>query len=186
MKVLVTYMSQTGNTRKIAEAIYGEIADDKEIKRIEDVPSLNGYDMAFLGFPVRGEKPEKKVADLLAKHCVQGRSVALFVTHGSQEGNAPELQHWLSEFKLAASGANILGTFDCQGQLARAIKFIMSIYPNAKYRAWARMDTSQGQPDKARIERARSFARQTMKTFHANMDADTAESGSLVTAGARV
>jgi flavodoxin len=185
MKVLVAYMSQTGNTRKIAEAIYGEIPDNKEIKRIEEVESLNGYDMTFLGFPVHGEKPEKKVADLLAKHCVQGKSVALFVTHGSQEGDAPALQHWLSEFKLAASGANIVGMFDCQGQLARAIKFIMSIHPNARYRAWAKMDTSQGQPDQARVEKARVFAKQVMRNFHANMDADKVESGSLVTAGAR-
>ena len=32
MKVLVAYMSQTGNTKKVAEAIYEEITVDKGIK----------------------------------------------------------------------------------------------------------------------------------------------------------
>jgi flavodoxin I len=166
MKVLVAYMSQTGNTKKVAEEIFGEINDDKEIKKIDDVASLEGYDLAFLGFPIHGEKVEKKVANLLTKHCTAEKNIAFFVTHGSKEGDAPELQQWLAEFRQMASGANIVGMFDCQGQLAKAIKFVMSIYPNAKYRKWAKMDTSQGQPDESRLERARVFARQTMKGFH--------------------
>ncbi len=32
MKVIVTYMSQTGNTKKVAEAIFQEIKGKKEIK----------------------------------------------------------------------------------------------------------------------------------------------------------
>ena len=35
MKVLVAYMSQTGNTKKVAEAIYSVIPQPKEIKRVE-------------------------------------------------------------------------------------------------------------------------------------------------------
>ena len=34
MKVLVTYMSLSGNTKKIAEAIFQEIQEEKEIKEI--------------------------------------------------------------------------------------------------------------------------------------------------------
>jgi flavodoxin len=186
MRVLVAYMSKTGNTRKVAEAIFGEIVDGKEIERIEDVVSLEDYDIAFLGFPVHGQRVEKKVADLLAKHCVQGRNIALFVTHGSREGNVPELQHWLAEFNLAASGANIVGMFNCQGQLAKAVKFVMSMHPNANYRAWVKMDTSQGQPDEARLDKARAFSRQVMKTFHEMKNASIGESGNRMTAAALV
>ena len=32
MKLLVTYLSQTGNTKKVAEAIYGELSGDKELQ----------------------------------------------------------------------------------------------------------------------------------------------------------
>ena len=51
-KVLVAYMSKTGNTKKVAEVIYDEIQGEKEIKTIEEVESLNSYDLAFLGFPI--------------------------------------------------------------------------------------------------------------------------------------
>jgi flavodoxin len=182
MKVLVAYMSQTGNTKKVAEAIFGEINDDKDIKKIDEVASLEGYDLAFLGFPIHGEKVEKKVANLLTKHCTAGRNIALFVTHGSREGDAPELQRWLTECKQMASEANIVGMFDCQGQLAKAIKFIMSIYPNAKYRQWAKMDSSQGQPDESRLKRAGAFARQTMKEFHEMKGGGRSENGKRVAA----
>ena len=166
MKVLVAYMSQTGNTKKVAQAIFEEIDEQKEIKRIEEVDTTEGYDVAFLGFPVHGERLDKKTAQLVQKHCVQGRSVALFVTHGSREGSIPELQQWLARLKEAASAADIVDMFDCQGQLAKAIKFIMSISPNAKYRMWAKMDNSQGQPDETRIERARVFSRNVMTRLH--------------------
>jgi hypothetical protein len=50
--------------------------------------------------------------------------------------------------------------FDCQGQLAKGIKFIMSIMPNREIRAMAKRDNSQGQPDAARLDRARAYARE--------------------------
>jgi flavodoxin len=159
MKALVAYMSQTGNTRKVAEAIFDEIPGEKEMKKIEEVESIEGYDIAFLGFPVHGEGPDKKAREALQRHCTAGRRVALFITHASPEGDSPELQKWLAGFRQAASGAEVVGTFDCQGQLAGMIKLFMSVYPNQTYRKWAKMDNSKGQPDQTRLERARSFAR---------------------------
>ena len=103
---------------------------------------------------------------LVQKHCVQGRNVALFVTHGSREGDIPELQQWLAKLRQAAGRANIVDVFDCQGELARGLKMFMSIMPNAKYRRWAKMDTSKGQPDESRLERARLFSRNVMKKVH--------------------
>jgi flavodoxin len=35
MKVLVAYMSQTGNTKKVADAIYGALPEPREIKPIK-------------------------------------------------------------------------------------------------------------------------------------------------------
>ena len=47
MKTLVTYMSQTGNTKKIAEAIYETISGEKEIKQLKEIDSLEDYDFAL-------------------------------------------------------------------------------------------------------------------------------------------
>jgi len=151
VKVLVAYMSQTGNTKKVAEAIYSAIPQPKEIKRVEDVTTLEGYDLSFLGFPMHNFGPDKQAKAFLETH-VKNRTIALFITHMAPE-DAPPLQGWIQKFRDAAVGANIIGVFDCQGQASRLIKTIMLI-PLAFMRT---TDTSQGQPDAARLERAKTF-----------------------------
>jgi len=161
MKVLVAYMTSTGNTKKVAEAIYGEIEAEKEIKPISDVQDVGSYDLAFLGFPTHGYGPDKKTKKILGDLCTMDRKVALFVTHGAPESE-PEVQQWMEKFKDAAKGAEVVGLFDCQGQLAASAKFVMRLM-GKKQRDEARRDNSQGQPDQTRLERARAFARDTMK-----------------------
>ena len=156
MKVLVAYMSQTGNTKKVAEAIYGAIPQPKEMKRVEDVTSLEGYDLSFLGFPMHKFGPDKKAKTFLETH-VKDRTIAFFITHMSPE-DAPPLQGWIQKFRDAAVGANIVGVFNCQGQASRLIKILMLI-PLVFMR---QADTSQSQPDAARLERARTFANEIM------------------------
>ena len=165
MRVLVAYMSKTGNTKKVAEAIFEGISDEKEIKPIDEVESLEGYDVAFLGLPIHRMGPDKKEEELLKKHCVNGRKVVLFITHAAPE-DAPDLPPMLDKFRHIACGANIVDMFDCQGELAKGVKMFMRIAPDAKLRAWAKQDNSKGQPDKARLDRARAFSRNVMKGLH--------------------
>ena len=151
-------MSQTGNTKKIAEAIYDAIPQPKEIKRVDDVTSLEGYDLAFLGFPIHASGPDKKAKAFLETH-TKNRTMALFITHAATDG-APPVQGWIQKFRDAAVGANIVGVFECQGQASRLIKTIMLLNRNPGVRASAR--SSQGQPDASRLERVRTFANEIM------------------------
>lgn len=163
MKVLVTYMSKTGATKKVAEAIYEVLDCEKEIIPIDQVADIGGYDLCFLGFPIERFGPTPKMVSLMRKHCQPDRDIALFVTHAAPE-DAPQLAGWLEGFWNAADRANIVGKFDCQGQLAKGIKFVMSIWPNREIRAMARRDSSQGQPDAERLDRARAYARDVMES----------------------
>ena len=163
MKVLVAYMSATGNTKKVAEAIYGEIDAEKEIKAVNEVEDIGAYDLSFLGFPTHGYGPDKKAKAALDKLCKDGKKVALFVTHAAPE-DEPEVAEYMAKFKQAASGAELVGTFSCQGQLAKGVKFIMKISPNKKLRSDAKRDNSQGQPDAGRLEQARAFARDAVSS----------------------
>jgi len=165
MKVLVTYLSNTGNTKKVAEAIFGEIDQEKEIRKIDEVESIEGNDITFLGFPIHQMGPDKKEAKLLEKHCINGRNVILFITHAAPE-NSPDLPPMLDKFRQAARNANIIDMFDCQGELDRTTKRIMSVLPNARLRNWAKIDNSTGQPDQDRLERARDFSRNVMQRLH--------------------
>jgi flavodoxin I len=169
MKVLVAYMSQTGNTKKVAEAIYDAIPQPKEIKRIEDGTSLEGYDLAFLGFPVHSfgvEITRAPAKNFLATH-VKDRTIALFLTHMSPE-TSPAVQGFIQEFRDAAVGANIIGVFNCQGQVSQELKtFMLTKHPNPRVRVAAQADSSQGQPDAARLDRARTFANEIMNKLKA-------------------
>ena len=107
-------MPRTGNTKKVAEAIYGAVPEPKEIRRIEHVTSLEGYDVSFLGFPMYAFGPNRQGKVFLETH-VEGRAMALFITHMAPE-DAPRLQEWIQKFKDAAVGAKIIGIFDCQAQ----------------------------------------------------------------------
>lgn len=115
MKVLVAYMSQTGNTKKIAEAIFEEIQAEKDIKELKDVASLEGYGFIFVGFPIHYGGPAKRAKDFLEKR-VQGKKIALFVTHATRE-DSKGLQKWLAKCKKAATGADLVGFFNCQGNI---------------------------------------------------------------------
>ena len=161
MKALVAYMSKTGNTKKVAEAIFEALDCEKEIMPVEQVADISGYDLSFLGFPVQRFGPDPKTVRLLQQHCQPGRDVALFITHAAPEDEA-QLPEWLAGFRTAAARANIVGIFDCQGQLSKGTKPIMSILPMRGLRQMAKRDNSQGQPDATRLARARAFARETV------------------------
>ena len=164
MKVLVTYMSQTGNTKKVAEAIFGEIRAEKVMKELGEIEGLEGYDLCFIGFPIQGYGPAHPAKVFLEKHAT-GKDIVLFITHASPE-DAGSLPQWLDACRTAAAGASIVGLFNCQGELAENVAEFMKKSGDPQLAAWAeeRPDTL-GQPDAARLERARVFAREIMARY---------------------
>ncbi|HOD70354.1 MAG TPA: flavodoxin family protein, partial [Deltaproteobacteria bacterium] len=53
MKILVAYYTKTGNTKKVAEAIYEALdKNDKTLKPMKEIEDVQGYDLIFCGFPV--------------------------------------------------------------------------------------------------------------------------------------
>lgn len=162
MKVLVTYISRTGCTKKVAEAIFSQIQGDKEMKEAGEVNDLGGYDIVFFGFPIESYGPSQQAKTFLEKKCA-GRDVAVFVTHAAPE-NSPFLGPWLAGCREAAAPANVIAMFDCQGELSQLVMEQLASSPNPELQAFASMGpTTKGQPDEARLERARLFARQTMQ-----------------------
>ena len=101
MKVIIAYMSETGNTKKIAEALFQEIQEEKEIKELNEIDDLEGYDLAFVGFPMHGFGAPEEAKSFLEKLCM-GKKIALFVTHGAPE-DFEGLQPWLAKCKEAGT-----------------------------------------------------------------------------------
>ncbi|MFC1848196.1 flavodoxin family protein [Chloroflexota bacterium] len=164
MKVLVVYMSQTGNTKKVAEAIFGEIQAEKEIKELKDLGGLEGYDLYFVGFPMHAFGPAHAAKGFLEQHAA-GKDIVLFNTHASADEDEV-LQEWLGNCRAAAVGANVIDLFHCQGEMSEQVADMMKKSGDANMIAWAEgRDATLGQPDAARLERARVFAREIMGRY---------------------
>jgi flavodoxin len=162
VKVLVTYMSQTGNTKKVAEAIFQEIKGKKEIKPMAEVSSLDGYGLAFIGFPIQGYGPAGDAKSFLEQHS-KGKNIALFITHASPE-DSPELKAWLENCRVAAAGANLLGMLDCQGEMSQALADFMLNSGNPDWVEWGKKRSETiGKPDAASLKKARTFAKEIME-----------------------
>jgi flavodoxin len=165
MKVLVTYRSGTGNTEKIAKAIFEEINVEKEFGPFNDVKTLDGYDFIFVGCPIEFFGVGKATKKWFNEHLSEKR-IGLFCTHGAPEF-APGVPQWTDALKTAATdaGAEILTFFNCQGELSQKVLDMMAADEDPFVRKLASFgrDGSIGQPDESRIEKAREYARETMK-----------------------
>ncbi|NHJ46932.1 MAG: flavodoxin [Asgard group archaeon] len=158
MKYLVAYMSVSGNTQKIAEAIHKELPEDSEIKPINELDSLEGFDFYFIGFPVHQYGAPKVVQEFMTKHA-KGKKVALFVTHAT--GSQMEiLEGQLNKCKEVAKEAELLGLYNCQGELSEQITNHMKNHENPQLRKFADMRKfTVGRPNEEEINMAGEFAK---------------------------
>lgn len=117
MKTLVTYSSQTNNTKKLAEAVYQSLAGDKVIQPLAAAGSLAPYDLLAVGFWLKAGQPDPATQAFLAT--IQGKKVFLFATHGAAPASAHARQGMARAMELAR-GAEVVGTFSCQGEVAAA------------------------------------------------------------------
>ena len=156
MKALVTYYSQTGNTEKLARAIYEAIHFEKELLPIGDVKDLQGYDIIFVGFPVQAHSVPAKFLPFF-KSLPAGQKIALFCTHGSLRGG--QLPKQAIEHAIGlASRARVLGTFGVRGKVNP--KVIDSLMNTAQHRAWAEEAQGAGEhPNEADLADAKEFAK---------------------------
>lgn len=160
MKALVAYHTRTGNTEKVARAIFEALPVDKDLLPIRDVKSAKGYDLIFCGFPVQAHSvPEE--AQPFIKALDENQKVAFFSTHGSLRGGQLPKQAFENAIGLAA-GTKVIGHFGCRGKVdPKIIEFLMKKPEN---KAWAEeAQSAAGHPDRADLDDARDFAQQMLK-----------------------
>jgi flavodoxin len=155
MKVLVTYFSETGNTEKLAKAVFEAVeSSKKEILPVQEVTAIDGYDVIFIGFPVHSHNVPGKV-EALVKKLPEGQKVAYFATHGSLRGGELAVTAFYHALNLAKK-AVILGTFGCRGKVKQQI--IDALMEKLEHRAWAQeAQSATGHPDEADLEDARDW-----------------------------
>jgi len=115
MKSLITYSSKTGNTLKLANAIYDKIEGEKKIAPMEEAPLAADFDLVAVGFWLQAGKPDPKAVEYLSK-CTKDSRLFLFASHGA----ASDSEHVKKAVDHAVSltnGAEIAGIFTCQGEV---------------------------------------------------------------------
>jgi flavodoxin len=102
---LVTYFTQTGNTKKVAEAVYNNIEGDKQIMPISEVQKedIKDYDLIFIGFPVHSHGVPFAMESFIKK-IPRDKKIAFFSTHGSLTGGrlSREARAW-TDMAVSAS-----------------------------------------------------------------------------------
>jgi len=128
--------SRGGNTKKVAEAIAGELGVSAG-DICGPIPAETG--VLFLGSGVYGGKPGKAFTKFVDSANFAGTKVALFATSGAARSAETMLAKVADDLK--GKGATVLGTYHCRG------KFLFS---------------NRGHPDREDLERAGKFAREVL------------------------
>src|SRR5512138_1120007 len=106
----VIYYSLTGNTKKLANAIAGELGI--EAQNFKSLASVPGDGLLFIGSGSYGDKPAEDMAKFIAGNDFSSRKVALFGTSGSGQGK--EVQAMAEALKQ--KGAIVIGSYHCMGK----------------------------------------------------------------------
>lgn len=168
MNILITCFSQSGNTRRVAQAILEVLATEATLIPMEQVGSLDSYDLVFIGFPVHQFGVPAPVRKFLLDHAA-GKRLALFVTHAVDGESSDPFQRALLVKELkkctaACSQAILLGLFHCRGALSDEVVKELTASGNQMLQAFAAMQPSTaGHPDPNELDQAREFAREIIR-----------------------
>ncbi len=170
MKILITYLSQTGNTEKIAKAIYEEASPTHavETKKLEEVnpENVSGYDLIFIGSPIHAGNLSGPVKEFLDRlQTPTGKKMAGFLTHAGTAYPDQVMSKFTEPLKTACEKNRLeyLGCFSCQGFLNPAIHDMVKKAQNLTDEQWAeRVKEMTGHPDAEDLKKARAFAKEVL------------------------
>jgi len=115
MKSIILYSSNSGNTKKLAEAIHEAIPGNKEITPTTKAPDdLSSYDLICVGFWLMAGQPDPHTTTFL--ETINDKNLFLFATHGAAK-DSEHAQNGIKAARELASGNTIVDTFNCPGEV---------------------------------------------------------------------
>jgi flavodoxin len=144
MKALIIYESfHHGNTKKVAEAMAGELDAELAMPRELDIKGLNAYDLIGFGSGIYKGRFHRNIRSLIDNLPPMNKKVFLFYTCGMDLGS-----RYTNEVadKLVHKGFDVVGKFSCPGwDTIPAVAWFGGI--------------KKGHPNARDLERARAFAK---------------------------
>lgn len=161
MKTLIVYSSQTGNTKKMADAVNELIGGEKTICPVHEAPDPAGFDLVVLGFWLQAGKPDPKSSDYLTK--VGDARLFLFATHGAA-ADSPHVRKAMEQAVALTASAKIAGTFSCPGEVNPA--FLEKVRQKDPQPPWiGDAPAAVGHPDNVDIERLKGAIKTVLPEF---------------------
>jgi flavodoxin len=114
MRSLVVYSSRTGNTRKVAEAIFEILPDPKEMHPAAEAPPPDDFDFIAIGFWVNRGTADADARAYMDR--LRNRAVGVFGTLAAY----PDSEHarqCLERVETLLTGNHFMGGFLCQGRV---------------------------------------------------------------------
>jgi flavodoxin len=180
MRILIGFYSETGNTEKVAKAIFEEVSKQHkaELKKVDKIipNTMNDYDVDFLGSPCHSSdlaKPVKKI--LTALPSSPRFKLVGFFTHSTHtaEGNERQqklFRRWASNcitsFQEISAEKKIdfMGYFNCQGAPSPPIKKFINREIVTSPDEWKEYSEEvMKHPTPEDLQKARKFAKEIMK-----------------------
>ena len=167
-KILIAYSSKTGNTEKIAQALYEGHSDTCELKKVTEIQDANTYDVVFVGYWVDKGGPDAKAKALLST--LKGKKVVLFQTLGAEAYSEHGRTSFANAAKYLSSDCMVLGTLSIQGAIDPQLIAAMSKMPagsphapsEASKKRWAAASTH---PDAADLQTAKEYMQNFLATY---------------------
>ncbi|MFV0342521.1 MAG: flavodoxin family protein [Anaerocolumna sp.] len=120
MRVLVTYSSLTGNTKKLAEGIFeGLNIEEKEICSIKEIKNLDAYDTILVGYWVDKGGPNEEAKKFLER--LENKNIGLFATLGFWSDTEHGWNSLINGENIVREKNKVIGKYVCQGKLSDKI-----------------------------------------------------------------
>lgn len=168
MKLLIAYSSRTGNTKKVAEALYEAAPEGSVLANMNDHPNPNDFALIFAGYWVDRGVPDAKAKAFL--RTLTKKKVVLFQTLGAD----PKSDHAYTVFANAGTylseGNQVVGVFATQGAVDPALVEMMRHMPAGSAHNSPQMEATVKEaarhPDEEDLNRAKAYMRSVIARFH--------------------
>lgn len=163
MKTQILYKSRTGNTEKIAKAIFEAIPGTcKDIAILDGQTNYDMGDIYFIGFWTDRGSASVEILDYLGS--LQGKKIALFGTCG-MGGNPEYFKKIEDSIRVFIEDDNeYLGAFMCQGKMPMSVreKYVKMTTPENEKQMNAMIrnfDMALLHPDEQDLQNVKEFVR---------------------------
>ena len=182
MRILVTYFSQTGNTKRIAEVIHEITSQDndstlKDFKNLK-VSELNDYDLVFLGSACHHSNLAPPVLKFIKKIPESPTfKLAGFITHSTYPPEGSErytelFERWAGKCEKTfeklqnENKIDYKGFFRCMGKPSKPIERFIHAKIITEDEEWEEyIKKVIKHPDEIDIKNAKEFAREILNKF---------------------